>query len=151
MINSNLGAFDRFHILIKLLNQIITGLRAACSNPGVLAVFPLHSSFYQNTECVVCAIQPNLGRQEGSSVLVRYLELQLHACDVLSGLHLSQFLDVGEEAASGDLRVAAGDCLQQGIMDEAVLILSLHHVVPLGTHQRHVTVDVHGLLVLDAL
>lgn len=80
-----------------------------------------------------------------------YLELQLHARDVLSGLHLSQFLDVGEEAAGGDLRVAAGDRLQQGVVDEAVLILRLNHVVPLGAHQCHVTVDVHRLLVLDAL
>lgn len=80
-----------------------------------------------------------------------YLELQLHACDVLSNLHLSQFLDVGEEAAGRDLSVAAGNGLQQGIMDEAVLILRLHHVVPLGAHQRHVTIDVHRLLVLDAL
>lgn len=86
-----------------------------------------------------------------SCVLACYLELQLHACDVLSGLHLSQFLYVREEAAGGDLCVAAGDCLQQGVMDEAVLILRLHHVVPLSSHQGHVTVDVHRFLVLDAL
>ena len=36
-------------------------------------------------------------------------------------------------------------------MDEDVLVLRLHHVVPLGPHQRHVAVDVHRLLMLDAL
>lgn len=80
-----------------------------------------------------------------------YLELQLHACDMLSSLHLRQFLDVGKEAAGGDLCVAAGDRLQQGVVDEAVLILCLYHVVPLGAHERHMTVNVHCLLMLDAL
>ena len=36
-------------------------------------------------------------------------------------------------------------------MDEAVLVLRLHHVVPLRAHQRHVAVDVHGALVSNAL
>lgn len=36
-------------------------------------------------------------------------------------------------------------------MDEAVLVLCLHHVVPLRAHQGHVTVDVYGALVPNAL
>ena len=35
-------------------------------------------------------------------------------------------------------------------MYEDVLVLRLHHVVPLGPEAGHVTVHVHGLLVLDA-
>lgn len=36
-------------------------------------------------------------------------------------------------------------------MDEAVLVLCLHHVVPLRAHQGHVTVDVYGALLPNAL
>lgn len=80
-----------------------------------------------------------------------YLEFQLHASDMLSALNLGQLLDVGIEAPGGHLSVATGHCLQQGIVDEAVLVLRLHHVVPLWPHQRHVAVNVDRLLVLDTL
>lgn len=79
-----------------------------------------------------------------------YLKLQLHATNMLSGLHLRQLLDVGEEASCRHLCIPAGDGLQEGIVDEAVLVFRLHHVVPLGAHEGHMTVDVHRLLVLDA-
>lgn len=36
-------------------------------------------------------------------------------------------------------------------MNEHVLVLCLHHVVPLGAHQSHVAINVHRLLVLDPL
>jgi len=80
-----------------------------------------------------------------------HLELQLHGGDRLSGRRLAQLLDVGVEVAGGHLRVAAGGRLQQRLVDEDVLVLRLHHVVPLGAHARHVAVDVHRLLVLHAL
>lgn len=80
-----------------------------------------------------------------------HLELQLHAGDILSWLNLSQPLDVGVEVSCGDLGVPAGHSLQQCIMNEDVLVLCLDHVIPLGTHQRDVTIDVDGLLVLDSL
>lgn len=79
-----------------------------------------------------------------------YLKLQFHAADVLSGLHLCQLLDVGEEASCRHLRVPTGDGLQKGIVDEAVLVFRLHHVVPLGAHEGHMTIDVYSLLMLDA-
>ena len=41
--------------------------------------------------------------------------------------------------------------LQQGVVYEDVLVLCLHHVVPLGPETRHVAVHVHGLLVLHPL
>lgn len=85
-------------------------------------------------------------------MLIRpHLELQLHAGDILSGLNLRQPLDVGVQVPGGDLGVAAGHGLQQRIVNEDVLVLGLDHVVPLGTHQCDVTVDVDGLLVLDSL
>lgn len=68
---------------------------------------------------------------------------------MLAALHLCQFLHVGVEAACCYLGVATGDSLQQGLMNEAVLILCLHHVIPLRAHQRHMTIDVHGALVTD--
>lgn len=80
-----------------------------------------------------------------------YLKLELHAGDVLAALHLGQLLDVGIQAPRGHLGVAAGHRFQQRIVDEAVLVLGLYHVVPLGAHERHVAVNVHRLLVLDAL
>ena len=55
------------------------------------------------------------------------------------------------ETAGGDLCVAALDGLEQGVVDEDVLVLCLHHVVALGPQTRHMAVDVHCLLVLDAL
>ena len=80
-----------------------------------------------------------------------HLELQLHAGDVLSWFYLRQPLDVGIQVPSGDLSGPAGHSLQQCIMNEDVLVLCLDHVVPLGAHQRDMTVDIDGLLVLDSL
>lgn len=58
---------------------------------------------------------------------------------------------MGAEVACGHLGGATRGSLQQGLMDEDVLVLCLHHVVALGAHARHVAVDVHGLLMLDPL
>lgn len=80
-----------------------------------------------------------------------HLELQLHACDILSGFDLRQPLDVGVQVPSGDLSVPTGHGLQKCIMNEDVLVLCLDHIVPLGAHQRDVAVDVDGLLMLDSL
>lgn len=82
---------------------------------------------------------------------LHYLKLQLHAGDVLSRLHLRQLLHVGVETPGRHLCVPAGHGLQQRLMDEAVLVLRLHHVVPLRAHQCHVSVDVHRALVSNAL
>lgn len=79
-----------------------------------------------------------------------HLELQLHAGDVLPALHLGQLLHVWVQTPGGHLGVPAGHGLQQGLVDEAVLVLRLHHVVPLWAHQGHMTVDVHGALVSNA-
>lgn len=87
----------------------------------------------------------------GVAVISPNLELQLHARDILSWLNLRQPLDVGVQVPGRDFRVPAGHCFQQRVVNEDVLVLSLDHVVPLGAHQRHVAVDVDGLLVLDAL
>ena len=78
------------------------------------------------------------------------LELQLHAGDGLPGLWLRQLLDVSGQVAGRNLCVAALDGLQQGVVDEDVLVFCLHHVVALCTQAGHVTVNVHSLLVLDA-
>lgn len=79
------------------------------------------------------------------------LEFQLHCSNALAWWHLGQLLDVGEEVACGHLGVATRGSLQQGLVDEDVLILRLHHVIALGAHARHMPVDVHGLLVLHPL
>lgn len=84
-------------------------------------------------------------------MLISHLELQLHGSNRLAGWGLGEFLDVGVQVACWHLGVAAGGGLQQGLVDEDVLVLGLDHVVPLGTHARHVAVDVYGLLVLHAL
>lgn len=83
--------------------------------------------------------------------LCSHLELKLHARDVLARLHLGQLLDVGVEAACGDLGIAAAHGLQQRLVDEAILVLCLHHVVALRPHEGHMSVHVHRLLRLDAL
>ena len=80
-----------------------------------------------------------------------YLELQLHGGEGLPRCTLGKFLDVAEQAAGGDLRAATGRGLQQGLVDEDVLVLRLDHVVPGRAHAGHMTVDVHRLLVLDPL
>lgn len=80
-----------------------------------------------------------------------HLELEFHASDILSWLNLCQPLDVGIQIPCGDLGVPTGHGLKQCIVNEDVLVLSLDHVVPLGTHQRDMTIDVDGLLMLDPL
>lgn len=84
-------------------------------------------------------------------VIIGHLKLQFHGSNRLARRGLGQFLDVGVQVASWDLSVSTGGGLQQGFMDEDVLVLSLNHVVPLSTHARHMAIDVHGLLVLHAL
>lgn len=79
------------------------------------------------------------------------LELQFHGGDRVARWGLGQLLDVGVQVSRRHLRVAAGGGLQQGFVDEDVLVFSLDHVVSLGSHARHMAVDVHGLLVLHAL
>lgn len=83
--------------------------------------------------------------------LLPHLKLQLHASHVLSALHLGQLLHVGVQTPGSHFSVPARHGLQQGLVDEAVLVLRLHHVVPLRAHQGHMTVDVHSALVSDAL
>lgn len=80
-----------------------------------------------------------------------HLELQFHGGDRLARRGLGQLLDVGVQVSRRHLRVAAGGGLQQGFVDEDVLVFGLDHVVSLGSHARHMAVDVHGLLVLHAL
>lgn len=80
-----------------------------------------------------------------------HLELQLHACHIFSWLNLCQPLDVGVKVPRGDFSVPRGHSLQQCIMNEDVLVLCLDHVVPLGAHQRDMTVDIDCLFMLDPL
>lgn len=84
-------------------------------------------------------------------MLISHLELQLHGSNRLAGWRLGEFLDVGVQVPCWHLCVAAGGGLQQGFVDEDVLVFSLDHVVPLGSHARHVAIDVYRLLVLHAL
>ena len=55
------------------------------------------------------------------------------------------------EMAGRDLRVAGLDGLEQRVVDEDVLVLRLHHVVPLRPKASHVTIDIDRPLVFDAL
>lgn len=84
-------------------------------------------------------------------LLISHLELQLHGGNRLAGWGLGEFLDVGVQIPRWHFGVAAGGGLQQRFVDEDVLVFSLDHVVPLGSHARHVAVDVYGLLVLHSL
>lgn len=70
---------------------------------------------------------------------------------MLAAFHFGQLLHVGEQAPRSHLRVPTGHSLEQSLVDEAVLVLGLHHVVPLGPHQGHVTVYVHSALMSNAL
>lgn len=79
------------------------------------------------------------------------LEFQLHCSNALAWWHLGQLLDVSKEVACRHLGIATRGCLQQGLVDEDVLVLCLHHVVALRAHARHVAVDVHSLLMLHPL
>lgn len=81
-------------------------------------------------------------------MLISHLELQLHGCNRLAGWWLREFLDVGVQVPRWHFRVAAGGGLQEGLVDEDVLVFGLDHVVPLGSHARHMAVDVDSLLVL---
>lgn len=84
-------------------------------------------------------------------MLIRHLELQLHGSNRLARWGLGEFLDVGVQVPRRHLSVAAGGGFQQGFVDEDVLVFSLDHVVPLGSHARHMAIDVYRLLVLHAL
>lgn len=90
-------------------------------------------------------------RKRGCWGAVTYLEFQLHCSNALAWWHLGQLLDVSKEVACKHLGIATRGCLQQGLVDEDVLVLRLHHVVALGAHARHVAIDVHGLLMLHPL
>lgn len=83
--------------------------------------------------------------------MCNHLKLQLHGCDGLSSRWLCELLDVGVEVSGRDLCVSTGGGLQKGLMDEDVLVLRLHHIVPLGSHARDVAINVYSLLVLHAL
>lgn len=80
-----------------------------------------------------------------------YLELQFHGGDRLSRGDLGELLDVSVQVASWNLCVATCCSFQQGLVDEYVLIFCLHHVVPLSSHTRHVTVNVDRLLMFHPL
>lgn len=82
--------------------------------------------------------------------LISHLELQLHSGNCLAWWGLGEFLNVDVQVPRWHLSVAAGGRLQQGFVDEDVLVFGLDHVVPLGSHARHVAIDVDGLLVLHA-
>lgn len=69
--------------------------------------------------------------QTRSPKTLLYLKLQLHAGDMFSTLHLGQLLHVRVQTPGGHLSVPTGYGLQQCLVDEAVLVLRLHHVVPL--------------------
>lgn len=84
-------------------------------------------------------------------MLISHLELQLHSGNSFAGWGLGEFLDVGIQVPRRHLSVATGGGLQQSFVDEDVLVFSLDHVIPLGSHACHMTIDVHGLLVLHAL
>ena len=67
------------------------------------------------------------------------------------GRSVGHALHVSVEPARRYLRVAGGDRLEHGVVDEHVLVLGLHHVVALGAQARHVTVDVDRAHVLETL
>lgn len=80
-----------------------------------------------------------------------HLELQLYGRDRLSWRDQAELLDVAVQVPGRDLRVAARCSLKKGLVDEDVLLLCLHHVVPLSTHAGHMTINVHRLLMLHPL
>lgn len=55
------------------------------------------------------------------------------------------------QVSGRDLRDATCCSLRKGLVDEDVLLLCLHHVVPLSAHAGHMTINVHRLLVLHPL
>ena len=56
-----------------------------------------------------------------------------------------------EQVAGDDFRVAGKDGFGQGVVNEDVLILGLYDVIPLRAQTRHVTVNVDGFVVFEAL
>lgn len=58
---------------------------------------------------------------------------------------------MGVEVSGRDLCVSTGGGLQQRLVDEDILVLCLHHVVPLGSHACDVAINVYRLLVFHAL
>lgn len=80
-----------------------------------------------------------------------YLELELHARDVLPTLYLGQFLDVGIEVSGGHFGGAAVDGFLERVVYKDILVFCLHHVVALGTHYCYMSVDIHSLFMLDTL
>lgn len=80
-----------------------------------------------------------------------HFKLLLHSADVLWRFRLWQSLDVGVKVPSRNLCVAAGNGLQQRIINKDVLLLCLHHVVSLRSHQSHMTINIYRLLLLHTL
>ncbi len=80
-----------------------------------------------------------------------YLKLQFHGGHSLSRRDLGEFLDVSVQVSGWDFCVPTCCSFQQGLMDEYVLILCLHHIVPLSSHAGHMTVNVHQFLVFHPL
>lgn len=80
-----------------------------------------------------------------------YLKLQLYGGGCFSWRDQGELLDVSIQVSGRDLCVAACCSLRKGFVDEDVLILCLHHVVPLSTHAGHVTINVHWLLMFHPL
>lgn len=55
------------------------------------------------------------------------------------------------EVSRGDFRVSILDCLDEGLVDEDVLLLRLYHEVPLTAQTGHVTVNIYGAQVFDSV
>jgi len=70
---------------------------------------------------------------------------------VSNAQRLQQLSHVTAEIPRKYLRVAGRDGFEHCVVDEDVLVLSLYHVVALGSQARHVTVDIDAVHVLDAL
>jgi len=83
-------------------------------------------------------------------VATTYLELELHG-SLLMIQRSQQLSHVTAQIARQDLRVAGRYGFQHGVVNEDVLVLSLHHVVPLSTQARHLTIDIDRVHVFDPL
>jgi hypothetical protein len=78
------------------------------------------------------------------------LELELDARCRVARFDACQSLYVTVECPRRDFGATVQDGIDQGVVDEDVLVLSLHHVVALRPQDGHVTVHVDGPFVTDS-
>lgn len=105
-------------------------------------------------KAILVFVALQIGRHKARTVCFdvgQLLKFHLHPCDILPRFCLHQLLDVIVQIPGSHFCVPTDYGLEDGIVDEDVLILRLNHVISLCPQTSHMPIDIDCLLVLHPL